>query len=299
MEINRLSDKPYIDNKDIVKLTSMGNVLEVQYMEKRNSKQTIQMLPGNNNYVVLSTGEVKDVEKYTSRLSGKDNLRKTFNKLRALINTNVTNVNNVRWITLTYKENMQDTKRLYLDFRDFNKRFQYYLKKNNLGKAEYIVVAEPQARGAWHMHLLYIWSSTAPFIPNSVLADIWGLGFVKITELDNVDNVGAYLTAYLADIPADEFDFSEYNFNYKYEVVEKEGKRYIKGGRLYRYPPKMNIYRCSRGVKQPDVDFMSYENALKKVSSAKLTFESSVQISDPDTDFSNTIYKCYYNSKRK
>ena len=106
-------------------------------------------------------------------------------------------MNNVRWITLTYAENMTDTDRLYFDFKDFNKRFQYYCKINGYSKPEYIVMMEPQGRGAWHCHLLYIWDCKAPYVANKTLRDLWGHGFVKIKKLDNCDNVGAYLTAYL------------------------------------------------------------------------------------------------------
>lgn len=51
---------------------------------------------------------------------------------------------------------------------------------------------EPQGRGAWHCHLLYIFDLVkAPYIANKTLSDLWGHGFVKISKLDNVDNVGA------------------------------------------------------------------------------------------------------------
>ena len=73
--------------------------------------------------------------------------------MRDIINTNVVNTNNGLWVTLTYKENMQDTKKLYDDYRKFNMRFQRYLKNNNLPKCEYIVCAEPQR--SWCLALTY------------------------------------------------------------------------------------------------------------------------------------------------
>ena len=47
---------------------------------------------------------------------------------------------------------------------------------------------KPQARGAWHCHLLYIWDKKAPYVANKTLRDIWQQGFVKIKKLDDVDN---------------------------------------------------------------------------------------------------------------
>ena len=176
----------------------MGNVVEVQYMSKRNGKQTIQMLPGMKEYIELSTGEIKDVTKHDTRASQEKSLARTFKTARGVINANVTDVSKVRWITLTYADNMTDTSRLYEDFRKFNMRFQTYCKNNNYGKAEYICMMEPQGRGAWHCHLIYIFDLVkAPYIANKTLSDLWSHGFVKISKLDYVENVGAYLNAYL------------------------------------------------------------------------------------------------------
>ena len=183
-----------------VKVTEMGNVTEVKYMSHQNCKATIRVLPGGEKYVIIDTGEVKDIVHHETRADQRQSLYRTFQNARAIINTNVVDVSKVRWCTLTYAENMTDPKRLYKDFFNFNKRFQYYCEKHGHGKAEYIVMMEPQERGAWHCHLLYIWDCKAPFIPNEEFAKLWGYGFVKIKKLDNVDNVGAYLTAYLGDM---------------------------------------------------------------------------------------------------
>ena len=307
MDIKKLDERPILNVNIPIKVKSMGHITELQYMEKRNHKQTVQMLPGLNEngkreYVVIDSGEVKECNKYTSRADNYIGLKRTFQKCRDLINTNVTDVNNVRWITLTYQENMTDTKRLYKDFEHFNKRFQRYCIKQDYGKAEYIVMMEPQGRGAWHCHLLYIWSHKSPYIANDILRDIWGQGFVKIKKLDNVDNVGAYLTAYLGDIEiTDDSDLSKQNFKLKVVDIENdkgvlETKRFIKGGRLHMYPPKFNMIRYSRGLKKPTVEYMSYKNAEKKVSDATLTYETSFSISDKENNYSNIINVRYFNS---
>ena len=291
-----------LDN--FVKVVEMGNVTEILHMERRNTKATIKMLEGGERYVNLSTGEILPVQKHDSRKEQKNSLYRTFQNARALINTNVTDVEKVRWITLTYAENMTDTKRLYDDFRKFNMRFQYYCEKHGYGKAEYIVMMEPQGRGAWHCHLLYIWQHNAPYIPNQELAELWQQGFVKIKKLDDVDNVGAYLTAYLGDMEITEIDkLKGSQYTLKTVEIEENGqkvkKSYIKGARLEFYPAKFNMIRHSKGVKQPTETYMTLEDAKKKVLGATKTFESSVKISDDANGFNNVISKAYYNSKRK
>lgn len=288
-----------------VKVTEMGNVIEVQYMSRRNCKQTIQMLKGGEQFVICATGEIKDVIHHNTRKDNKKGLYKTFANARAVINANVTDVSKVRWCTLTYAENMTDTKRLYKDFRDFNKRFQYYCKTKGYSKPEYIVMMEPQGRGAWHAHLLYIWQDMkAPYISNQEFREMWSHGFVRIKKLDNVDNVGAYLTAYLGDMELDEVGIENVDGK-KCKLVEVEDvdgkkvkKAIIKGARLDLYPANFNMLRCSRGVKRPVAEMMSQEEASKKVSAATKTFESAIKLTDRENDFETIIVREQYNKIR-
>ena len=288
-----------------VKVTEMGNVIEVQYMSRRNCKQTIQMLQGGEQFVICATGEIKDVEHHNTRKDNKKGLYKTFANARAVINANVTDVEKVRWCTLTYGENMTDPKRLYMDFQQFNQRFQYYCKTKGYSKPEYIVMMEPQGRGAWHAHLLYIWQDMkAPYIANNEFRELWGHGFVRIKKLDNVDNVGAYLTAYLGDMEIDEMDVSKAVGKQckVVEVEDEDGKKVkkaiVKGARLDLYPANFNMLRCSRGVKRPVVEMMCQEDANKKVSAATKTFESAIKLIDSDNDFETVIIREQYNKVR-
>lgn len=288
-----------------VKVIEMGNVVEVQYMSRRNTKQTIQMLPGGEQFVICATGEIKDIEHHNTRKDNKKGLYKTFANARGVINANVTDVTKVRWCTLTYAENMTDPKRLYEDFEKFNKRFQYYCKTKGYSKPEYIVMMEPQGRGAWHAHLLYIWQDMkAPFIPNEEFRTLWGHGFVRIKKLDNVDNVGAYLTAYLGDMEIDEIDITR-AVGKQCKIVEVEdengqkvSKAIVKGARLDLYPANFNMLRCSRGVKRPVEEMMSQVEASKKVSGATKTFESAIKLTDNENDFETVIIREQYNKVR-
>ena len=298
-------ENPVIRPCDIVQVKEMGNITELMYMKHRNTKATIQKLD-KDTYVVLSTGEVGEIQHQETRADNKNSVAKTLKKLRELLNTNITDVNKCRWVTLTYAENMTDTKRLYDDVKKFNKRMRYWLEKNNLPRYEYIVAMEPQGRGAWHCHFVFIFLDVAPFIPNEVLREIWGYGFVTVKKLDDVDNVGAYLTAYLGDM--DLIDAQEQNTIYdgcKLKEVEftddlgeHKKKYYVKGARLCMYPPGFNLYRKSKGIKEPTSYLTSNKDALKKVSSAKLTFEKSIKLTSDDGEFNNTINYRYYNNKK-
>ena len=307
MQIDKLEDCPLKNPNVDLKVTEMGNVIEVQYMSKRNNKATIRMLPGGKQYIDLCTGEIRDCSEHETRADLQKSLYRTFRNARGLINANVTDTKNVRWITLTYKDNMTDTKQLYEDFKLFNMRFQDFCKKNKYGKPEYIVMMEPQGRGAWHCHLLYIFSDIAPFIKNDKLAAIWGHGFVKIKKLDNVDNVGAYLTAYLGDMEVDaciKENISPIGHikTVESEEIDADGKKmkkyFVKGARLPLYPANFNMIRSSRGVKRPTEEMMSQLEAEKKVLGATKTYEKTVKLIDEEHDFECIINTIQYNTKR-
>lgn len=298
--------KPKTENirpaqNDIVRFKDMGNIKEIMYSQKANHNISIKRLD-KSYYVDLKTGEVKEFNHLNSRADDKNSVRVSLCKLRDLINANVENPNNCLWCTLTYSENMTDTKRLYQDFRKFIQRLRYNLKKQQF---EYIVAMEPQGRGAWHAHLILIFPHKAPFIPNKTLAEIWGNGFVKVQKLTDIDNIGAYLTAYLGDMDLEEIKKNNISIKNSHtlkeiDTVDENGnpikKRIIKGARLSLYPPKFNLYRCSKGIKKPDISYMKNSEAEKKVGSVQPTFEKTVAISEGD--FSNLFNYRQYNIKR-
>lgn len=301
IEIVRVAECPEKDKNIPVKVVEMGNVVEVQYMSHRNHKATIQMLKGGKQYIHLGTGEIKNCDEHSSRADLKKNLYRTFKTLRALINSNVTDVSHIRWITLTYAENMTDTQRLYTDFKKFHMRFKTYCSKKGFDVPEYIVTMEPQGRGAWHCHLLYIFPSKAPFISNEDLANVWGHGFVTCKKIDDVDNVGAYLTAYLGDMDVEQcLDDNIPCEGFEVKAVDIEGKKkyFVKGARLSLYPAKFNLYRTSRGIKKPIETMLSQFDASKKVLGATKTFEKTVLLSDKDSGFNSFINTVYYNKTR-
>lgn len=290
-----------IGQEDLVCVKKMNHIYEICYLEHRNNKNPIQLLD-KDNYVLLSTGEVKECNHIENRAENKLQVSQSLKRLRDYINTNVVNVNHCKWITLTYAENMTDTKRLYSNFKNFVKRFKY-----KYGHFEYIVACEPQGRGAWHCHCIIIFDKNAPFIPNKEIENLWGHGFTKTNKLDDIDNIGAYLTAYLGDMELSSCE--ENNVEFKdcdiKEVTEignmklKTPKKFVKGGRLCMYPPKFNIYRISRGIKKPEKEYYSYHVIKEKAGLRLPTYSKAIQLTDIEKNFSNKIIYEYYNTKRQ
>ena len=146
-----------------VTVKQCGNLIEVRYM--RSVPVAVIEKVSAELYVDKRTGEVKEFRHSENRAESKTSVAQSLRKLRDLINANLTEPEKALWVTLTYRENMRDAKRLYEDFRRFWQRFRYYLNKHGHPSAEYIIAAEPQARGAWHLHCLFLFTEKAPFIP--------------------------------------------------------------------------------------------------------------------------------------
>lgn len=297
----RNDDEVLIAPDDVVKVTKMNHIIELQHMEKMNRKNHIKKLD-KDRYVDISTGEIREFEHSENRQENYNSLRQTFKKLRYLINNNFTGKANELHITLTYKENMTDTKQLYNDFDRFMKRLRYFYK--GYSSLDYLSVVEPQGRGAWHCHLLIrVNDLDKVYIKNRDLKELWGQGFVTIKSLKDVDNIGAYLSAYLADIDLDEvkdkdtaFKVASEGCEIKTKIVDGKEKKFIKGGRLHMYPPGMNLYRKSKGIVPPDREEIRYKDIKKIVGSAKPHYQKSYHIETED--FENTITFIQFNTKR-
>ncbi|EJP0467890.1 hypothetical protein [Nocardia sp. NPDC019309] len=294
-------DEVLLTPNDVVTVTRMNHIVEVQHMEKMNRKNHIKKLD-KDRFVDLSTGEIKEFEHSENRQQNYNSLRQTFKKLRYLINNNFVGKSNELHITLTYKENMTDTKRLYTDFDKFMKRMKYSYK--NESSIDYLSVVEPQGRGAWHCHVLMRFNDLDKvYIKNSDLRSLWGAGFVKIKSLKDVDNIGAYLSAYLTDIDIDEAkDFETISkvasegCLVETKIVDGKEKKFIKGGRLHMYPPGMNMYRKSKGIVKPEREEMKFKDIRKVVGSATPHYQKSYHVENDD--FENTISFLQYNTKR-
>lgn len=289
-----------IKSSDLVTVTKMNHVTEIQYMAKRNSSVNIRKI-NSDEYVDLVTGEIKEFKKTDDRSQGLNSLRQTFKKLRYLINNNFKGSKNELFITLTYAPDGSNWRPTLSDSDYLSKTCKAFQRKlkSKYGSIEFIRVLEPHEDGHAHYHMLIRFDDYKKiYISNYDLNSLWGNGFVTIHSLKDVDNIGAYVSAYLTDIELTEkTGFDEIMAdNRNVEVIEKDGKKYIKGGRVKYYPTGKQIYNKSKGIIQPERTVMKYSEAKKIVGSGQPTFEKNIFIEK--NEFSNKIRFESYNSKR-
>ncbi len=291
-----------INNLKTVKVKKMHDIVEIMSIaySGQNAFENILKLD-KQFYMLKDTGEVKEYNKSENRANNISGLKDSFKKIRDLINNNFTGQANELHLTLTYAENMTDTKRLYNDFMLFFKRYKYNFGVN----IDYLSVIEPQGRGAWHCHVLLKHNDKDKiYIKSSDIAKIWGQGFIKVKALKGVDNIGAYLSAYLGDIELTQDTISVFGMNKIMQMdikqVEVSGKQktFIKGGRLYLYPPGMNLYRHSKGIRYPDVVEMEYQEAKKIVGSHTPNYSTTIKIYDDTKKLLNAVTYEQYNTRR-
>lgn len=290
-------DSPILKGDEIVTCTSMGDIFEIKYLSCRNFKQTVKKLD-KDHVLSLSTGEVIEINHSDNRSENLVSVARSFRRLRELINANYSKncPDHLLWLTLTFKENERDPKVFSHCFDIFWKRMKRYFERNSIEIPKYITCVEPQSRGAWHGHMLLFFQSQAPFISNNeVLEKYWEWGFTKVQRLDGVTNVGAYLTAYLTDIPLDEIEDISVSTKYGSEVDMIQGqstpKKFVKGGRLHLYPSGMKLFRASHGLNKPVKSIKTLDQAFDIISclNGKLCYEHTILLEDPEKDFSSIV----------
>lgn len=101
------------------------NLSQFHYVGKSNNTCYIKKL-NDNEYIDLRDGEIKECKHIENRSQNLNSIRLTMKKIRDLINANITPDNKNEWLflTLTYRENMTDTKKAKFDFNNFIKRFK-------------------------------------------------------------------------------------------------------------------------------------------------------------------------------
>lgn len=258
----------------LVKYVRMGNISYITQLAKKNNSCKIRKI-NKDEFMYIETGEILKCKHIENRSQNINTVRLSISNLRNLINNNFFGGSNELWITLTFGDKkIYNPKELYPIFKNFMKRLRYHFKELNL---EYIYVPEPHEKGDWHIHLL-LKANKSLYIENSKLNEIWTFGFVKVNRLKDIDNIGAYVSAYLINI--------------------KDGEKTKKGARLYLYPVGHQLYRFSKGIIKPQSEYMTYDEAKEKTSSDKLTFSKTISVTT-NTGFSNIIHYEHYNSKRK
>lgn len=286
-------ENPRLHKNLNLRFKQAGNTFEI-FQSGRKFNQECPFIKINKDiYIKKDNLEVKYFKYSENKSESLESVRQSLQRIRDLINTNVTNPKNCKWITLTFAENMTDTKKLYKCLSLFHKRYNYNYT-NEGEEIRYIDCIEPQGRGAFHAHMIIIYDRKAPFVPFEDLEKLWGFGSVDVQNLKNIDNVGAYLTAYLGDMELDKaIDCGLADRESLVKTDEKTNKKYIKGARLHLYPRGMHICRHSRNCEKPVISYKENIDieVLRLIVNFDPRFKRGFELTDNDGfSFQNVYY---------
>lgn len=175
------------------KVIISGDIIEIY-------KYTLPQLRGYEDKINRS-GRRKD---YVSE-NYEDNRIRTLNNartnLKRIINSNVNQYGKCvtpKFLTLTFKDNLQDLKVANNEFKKFMQRLNYYIYGEKVSKLKYSAVVEFQERGAIHYHVVMY---NMKYVPAGNINKIWDysdyIGNINIKKIKNVDNIGNYLCKYM------------------------------------------------------------------------------------------------------
>ncbi|MNQ94388.1 hypothetical protein D3C85_1099040 [compost metagenome] len=169
--------------------------------------------------------------------------------------------NRSKFITLTFKENIDDLEQA-------NKYFKAFIRKlkKDCKDFQYLAVIEFQKRGAIHYHML----CNMPYMRVEKIREHWrsviGEGNIDMQRIDHVDNIGAYVIKYMTKEDAD---------------ARLIGKK---------------MYQCSKGLQKPEeLIGVEAEKVLAELQGKKIAYSNSYRSKQIDCE----IVYSEYNLKRQ
>lgn len=213
------------------KVVVSGNVIEIyEYSEGYRKGYTLTEGEKSNR------GRIKGAKSENYEVNRAIVLNRAKIALRRKINANVGQYGSEftsKFVTLTFREHITDLTMANYEFKKFILRLNYEMfgAKKARYNVRYTVIPEFTKKGRVHYHAIFY---NLPYIKADLLAEIWGNGFIKVNKIDNVDNVGAYMTKYMtkeADnvmLAGRKSHFSSRGLFKSEEITEKEAVEIIK-----------------------------------------------------------------------
>jgi len=175
-------------DSDVSNVYFNGNTIEVTTTDRHSSSSPLSYTKkiSRDCYIDIRTGEVKEYTKYSEK--SYQSQRKTYAKLKRLINANFYSGIDAIHVVLTYKDKMGDPFKLSGDFSVFIKKV-----KRSYPDIAYVWVAEPHKSGSWHLHVLIKRIDNKEiFIPVGELLEWWTHGNVHVNRVPQSNDFGGY-----------------------------------------------------------------------------------------------------------
>ena len=128
----------------------------------------------------------KKSEGKSSNQKSQSSIHRTKKNIRNITNSNP---QLTKFLTLTFKKNIEDIDFANYEFMQFVKRMKF-----KYPDFQYLAVIEFQKRGAVHYHII----CNLPYVNKKLIAKKWGHGFIKIKRINRINNMGGYISKYVS-----------------------------------------------------------------------------------------------------
>lgn len=154
--------------------------------------------------------------------------------------------NKTKFLTLTFKENIQNINMTNDEFNKFMKRLNYQVFKTKKSQIKYLATWEKQKRGAIHYHVVLF---SFPYVAHKELMRIWGNGIIWINKIDVdfVENRGRYISKY---------------FNKDLDIKEHKKKAFFKSQNLK--IPKETKKMTNKSFDKKDLEILFSSTYIRK-----------------------------------
>lgn len=211
------------------KVVTFGQFLEYYQYENEINRKTIKKQGrtatlARSDKVLANDGQATLEQISSFKTKRRDNLQRSKNAFRRLVQANLGESTNPILASFTYAKSVTEIKQGHKDFNAFIKSLRY--KFGN--EIRYIAVTEFQRRGVVHFHALF-WGLPVELVRQErrtrVVARLWGQGFVDLVETDGNDKLASYLAKYMAKSFIDPRHYSTKAYicsqNIKRPIVDK------------------------------------------------------------------------------
>lgn len=188
------------------------------------------------------------------------------------------------FLTLTFKEDKFSNYSLAVyEFTKFIQRLNYFLYGCKQKRIKYLGVPEKQTRGVWHFHIILF---DVPYIPSSTIQDIWGLGFIRINKVNDINHLINYIQKYISKSLFENIE------KYKKKILTSKGLD--KGFHLSGLSFNSDIQVCLRLLYSQE-DYSCITSVKKEFKNGNYVFENLFEVI-----FSKHFYdefKCLFSVK--
>jgi hypothetical protein len=198
-----------------------------------------------------------------------DNIKRAVANVRRLVQCNQEDqTEKPKFLTLTYRENIQDLSRTNPDFTLFTRKV-----RDTYGDMQYIAVPEFQERGAVHYHALFF---NLPFIQDfkGEMARVWPHGTTKIEAVRSMNAMPRYISKYMTKSLADKRTsgrrsfFTSRNLHRPIVVHNQERANQI----IEQWSPQLNSVgtKCFQDFRGRDVTYFLFKGAKELTANLRL-----------------------------